>query len=163
MIIHRSLSPRNTNDTNTSSSPQPTSGATTHLLNHTNLVGVLVIAALLVLGIILWLCFGKWSKPIRRFLRREPCSSPVVDDSVGIGSDATKKKKGDEVAPASPTLGRGDADADPEKAAMAQSGSCDCSLDQDAIVEVEVELTPPEKGLQAFTIKSGSQLARLSR
>jgi hypothetical protein len=156
MIIHRSLSPRNTNDTNTSSSPQPTSGAppttTTHL-SHTNLVGVLVIAALLVLGIILWLCFGKWSKPIRRFLRREPCSSPVVDDSVGIGSDAAKKKKGDEVAPASPTLGRGDADADPEKAAMAQSGSCDCSLDQDAIVEVEVELTPPEKVCYAYVYR----------
>jgi hypothetical protein len=151
MIIHRSLFTRNnTTDTNSSSSSQPTT-TTRHILNHTNLVGVLVIAALLILGIILWLCFGKWSKPIRRFLRREPRSSSIDDDnSIGIDThgpaaiDAAKKKK-DGVRPASSALGRGDADADPEKAAIAHSGSCDCSLDQDAIIEVEVDLTPPEK------------------
>jgi hypothetical protein len=159
MIIHRSLFARNTTelDTNTnttSSAPPTTTTTTTHVLSHTNLVGVLVIAALLILGIILWLCFGKWSKPIRHFLRREPCSSV---DGNGPAVDAAKKKKTrrkkekDEVAPTSPALGRTDVDAnadvDPEKAVMEHSGSCDCSLDQDAIVEVEVEveLTPPEK------------------
>ena len=55
----------NNNDTSSiasSATPAPR-------LAHRNLVGVLVIAALLALGLILWLCFGKWSKPIRRFLR----------------------------------------------------------------------------------------------
>lgn len=57
----------NNNDTSstaTSATPAPR-------LAHRNLVGVLIIAALLALGLILWLCFGKWSKPIRRFLRGE--------------------------------------------------------------------------------------------
>ena len=55
----------NNNDTSSTAS----SATPAPRLAHRNLVGVLVIAALLALGLILWLCFGKWSKPIRRFLR----------------------------------------------------------------------------------------------
>ena len=57
----------NNNDTSSTA----TSITPTPRLTHRNLVGVLVIAVLLALGLILWLCFGKWSKPIRHFLRGE--------------------------------------------------------------------------------------------
>lgn len=60
---------RDSNNNDTSSTA--TSTIPTPRLTHRNLVGVLVIAALLALGLILWLCFGKWSKPIRHFLRGE--------------------------------------------------------------------------------------------
>ncbi len=56
---------------NDTSSSATSTGTGTPLLTHRNLVGILVIAALLALGLILWLCFGKWSKPIRHFLRGE--------------------------------------------------------------------------------------------
>jgi len=46
---------------NTSSPATTTTSSHTPLLTHRNLVGVLIIAALLALGLILWLCFGKWS------------------------------------------------------------------------------------------------------
>jgi hypothetical protein len=168
MIIHHSFA-RNTNETHTCPSENPhclstqsddtnlsqTIGAITHkpVLTHTNLVGILVIAVLLILGTVLWLCFGKWSKPIRHFLRREPrCSnsnskrdSSAVRFGIGDGlatttaTDAVKKKE------------VGGTDPDPEKA-MADNCSSHSSLDQDAIEigkkcrdQDNFELAPPGK------------------
>ena len=71
---------------NDTSSNTGTTSTVTPLLTHRNLVGVLVIAALLALGLILWLCFGKWSKPIRHFLRGEQCHNDV---RFGIGDGLT--------------------------------------------------------------------------
>ncbi|KAI0257543.1 hypothetical protein BJV78DRAFT_1349396 [Lactifluus subvellereus] len=181
MIIHHSF-PRNTTEpytcpsenpsclsdqSNNTNSSQTISAITpTPVLNHTNLVGVLVIVVLLILGIVLWLCFGKWSKPIRHFLRGEPRSEQdsTVRFETGDGpARATSAATGMKAAP-----GRGCADL--EKAVLANSGSrssSHSSLDQDAIVvgkgQGQVEPSPPEKVLHAFTIKSGSQLASLNR
>ncbi|KAI0274654.1 hypothetical protein BC834DRAFT_849078 [Gloeopeniophorella convolvens] len=102
-------------------------------LSHRNLIGVLVIAVLLLLGIVLWLCFGKWSKPVRRLLRGEPRDGGAArwvrfGDS---GSDAEK--------------GTAAAHRDAEKTAWRQSASSQGSLDQDAIEIEKVELAMPEK------------------
>jgi hypothetical protein len=76
------------NDTSSSATGATSTNisTTTPLLTHRNLVGVLVIAALLALGLILWLCFGKWSKPIRHFLRGEQRHNNV---RFGIGDGLT--------------------------------------------------------------------------
>jgi hypothetical protein len=92
--------PRNTTDPSTCAPENPScpsalsshTGITrTHLLTR-NLTGVLIIAALLALGLCLWLSFGKWSKPIRQLLRgkshSERNSNANNDTTVrfGIGS-----------------------------------------------------------------------------
>ncbi|KAI0004317.1 hypothetical protein BJV74DRAFT_948605 [Russula compacta] len=162
MIFHPL--PRNTTvDTPTSGSPSnnATSSSITDNtrkppLTHGNLVGVLIIAALLALGLALWLCFGKWSKPIRHFLRGEPRSDGAIDD--GAPKEQVSKK---ESGPP------GNANSDPEKeAAMAESSSSEqSSLDHvdSEKAKANVELALSAKALHAFTIKSGSQLARLGR
>lgn len=38
-------------------------------LSHRNMVGILVLGAVLFVGLVLWLCFGRWSKPVRQFCR----------------------------------------------------------------------------------------------
>jgi hypothetical protein len=65
------LSTQRESNNNNNTSSAATSTTPTSVLTHRNLVGVLIIAALLALGLALWLCFGKWSKPIRHFLRGE--------------------------------------------------------------------------------------------
>ena len=73
---------------NNSTSSAATSTTPPSVLTHRNLVGVLIIAALLALGLALWLCFGKWSKPIRHFLRGESRRHDSDRDSAtrfGIG------------------------------------------------------------------------------
>jgi hypothetical protein len=185
----------------------------TPLLTHRNLVGVLVIAALLALGLILWLCFGKWSKPIRHFLRGEQRHNNNVRFGIGDGLTATpidshrhsttgattsKQSK----AQPGPRSGNA-ADSDVEKAEIVDSSSSSThsSLDREGIkidkdkeetnAKLELEPALPAKVrrpgrdapvlpsvrktsvtdtrwcvwqvLHAFTIKSGSQLARLGR
>lgn len=162
MIIHHSF-PRNTTEPYTcpsgipscpsiqsnNANPSQMSGAITRtpLLNHTNLVGVLVIVALLVFGIILWLCFGRWSKPIRHFLRgKSRCPKQDSTVRIGLGDGLTGATS---AAMATPC-------ADLEKAVLANSGSSSSSsssshisLDQDAIEvgksKEQVEPAPPEK------------------
>ena len=78
----------NNNNNNNNTSSAATSTTPTSVLTHRNLVGVLIIAALLALGLALWLCFGKWSKPIRHFLRGESRRHDSGRDSAtrfGIG------------------------------------------------------------------------------
>jgi hypothetical protein len=128
----------------------PTTSAThtpRALLTRPNLIGVLVIAVLLVLGITLWLCFGKWSKPIRHFVKRKSRSPPSpMYDSTG----ATPFTIGD--GPARSVL-RGPGGANAEKAEImdSSSSSTQCSLlDQDAITINDgdgdkVELALPAK------------------
>ncbi|KAH9014213.1 hypothetical protein EDB84DRAFT_1530327 [Lactarius hengduanensis] len=108
----------------------PTTGAThTPFLIRRNLIGVLVIAALLVLGTALWLCFGKWSKPIRHFFKRKLRSSrhntgatPLWIDNNGPRAVAAQRSVPD--------------GADAEKAESMDSSSSSTQsslLDQDAI------------------------------
>jgi len=40
-------------------------------LEHRNLVGVLIIGLLLIVGLVLWLLFGKSAKPVRHLIRRD--------------------------------------------------------------------------------------------
>jgi len=94
-------------------------------LAHRNLVGVLVIAALLALALALSLCFAKWSKPIRRFLRRERSSSTRVRRGIARDGLPTLTK-----APPSPPSPPPTHAADAEKA---DSSSTQCSLDRDMI------------------------------
>ncbi|KAH9064203.1 hypothetical protein EDB87DRAFT_1388467 [Lactarius vividus] len=139
----------------------PTTGAThTPFLIRRNLIGVLVIAALLVLGTALWLCFGKWSKPIRHFFKGKSRSSSRHNTSatplwIDDGSRAVAAQR---------SVSEG---ADAEKAEIMDSSSSSSTqsslLDQDAIKindENKVELALPAKVLQ---IKSDSRLAGLVR
>jgi hypothetical protein len=142
------------------SDSSPTTGATrTPILTRPNLIGVLVIAALLVLGITLWLCFGKWSKPIRHFfkgkLRSSSRYSTAATGAFGIGDGpravAVPKKVAIPVG------------ANAEKAEIMDSSSSSTQsslLDQDAmkIMEGDKDLALPAKvhipvrrGLQADT------------
>lgn len=139
-----------------------TTGAThTPFLIRRNLIGVLVIAALLVLGTALWLCFGKWSKPIRHFFKKKLRSSssrhntgatPLWIDNNGPRAVAAQRSVPD--------------GADAEKAEIMDSSSSSTQsslLDQDAIKTDDgdkVEVALPAKVLQ---IKSGSRLAGLVR
>ena len=189
------------NDTSSSTTGTTSTSTTTPLLTHRNLVGVLVIAALLALGLILWLCFGKWSKPIRHFLRGEQRHNNV---RFGIGDGLTaaptdRHGTGDTTittlkAPLGPRS-ENVADSDVEKAEIvdSSSSSTQSSLAREGIeidenkeeTKAELELEPalPAKVsrsgrdatsiidtggcvcqvLHAFTIKSGSQLARLAQ
>ncbi|KAF8271378.1 hypothetical protein EI94DRAFT_580068 [Lactarius quietus] len=137
-----------------------TTGAThTPILSRPNLVGVLVIAALLVLGTTLWLCFGKWSKPIRHLFKGKPRSS------YGHNAGATPFGIGDGLrAVVAPKKVPGPEGADAEKAEIMDSSSSTQStlLDQDAIKISENKVQPalPAKVLQ---IKPGSRLAGLVR
>lgn len=162
--------PRNTTDPSTCAPENPScpsalsshAGTTrTHLLSHSNLVGVLVIAALLGLGICLWLSFGKWSKPIRQLLRgklhSERNSNANNDATVrfGIGNGlatdgatAASKSKKTPLGSLKPTR-----DTDVDK------GDENRTMEKGVIVD----LVPPAKVLHAFTIRSGSQLAMLNR
>jgi hypothetical protein len=91
--------PRNTTDPSTCAPENPSCPSASALSTHTgitrthlltrNLIGVLIIAALLGLGLCLWLSFGKWSKPIRQLLRgklhSERNSNANNDTTVRIG------------------------------------------------------------------------------
>lgn len=122
-----------------------TSATHTPFLTRRNLIGVLVIAALLFLGITLWLCFGKWSKPIRHFFKGKSRSSSRYCTGVttfGIGDDSR--------AVAAPRRVSMPGGADAEKAEIMDSSSSAQSslLDQDMIKINEgdkVELTLPAK------------------
>lgn len=144
------LSTRSNDDNSTT-----TSTTTTHThakIGHTNLVGVLVIASLVALALVLSLCFSRWSKPIRRFLRgelrpddSERSSSTDGGDDGGGGSLAIPT-----TLAAAPSSQQGDADDDDDDAEKAgvipDSNSSQCSLDQDAIKEkASVEIALPAK------------------
>src|SRR6266852_5587683 len=117
------------NDTSSSATgaTDTSTSTATPLLTHRNLVGVLVIAALLALGLGLWLCFGKWSKPIRHFLRGDQRHNNV---RFGIGDgltaapiDRTGASTEQSKAPPGPRSGN-TADSDVEKSEMVDSSSC---------------------------------------
>ncbi|KAI0318973.1 hypothetical protein OF83DRAFT_1282253 [Amylostereum chailletii] len=55
----------------TSFQSQDTQSSSSHLANR-NLIGIVVVAVLVLLAVILWLFFGRWSKPIRHFFRCGP-------------------------------------------------------------------------------------------
>jgi hypothetical protein len=153
------LSTRSNDDNSTT-----TSTTTTHThpkLGHTNLVGVLVIASLLALALVLSLCFAKWSKPLRRFLRGEPrpddSERTSTDGGGGGGSLAAPTTL---TAPSSTKASRqqqgdtddDDDDDDAEKANVvpnsnsSSSSSSQSSLDQDTIKEnASVEIALPAK------------------
>lgn len=143
MIVHPL--PRNTTATSGSpynnATPSPiTDNTRKPPLTHGNLVGVLIIAALLALGLALWLCFGKWSKPIRHLLRGETRSDgPMATDNGAPKEQVPKKESGPP----------GNVNSDPEKeAAMAEGSSSEqCSLDYVDTVKAKtnVELALPAK------------------
>ncbi len=130
---------------NDTSSSATSTGTGTPLLTHRNLVGILVIAALLALGLILWLCFGKWSKPIRHFLRGEQRQNnnnvhfgigdrlaAVPTDRPNRNSDATGgTSKLSRAARPGPCDNA--ADSDVEKAEIVDSSSTQSSLDREGI------------------------------
>jgi hypothetical protein len=139
---------RESNNSNNNSNTTTTTTTHTPLLTHRNLVGVLIIAALLALGLILWLCFGKWSKPIRHFLRGESRHRHTNDATVrfGIGDGLAPgpiDRNGATTATVSKAPGpRGNNDAaatgadsdDAEKqAGMVDSCSSQSSLDHEEI------------------------------
>jgi hypothetical protein len=138
------------NDTSSSATGATSTNISTAtpLLTHRNLVGVLVIAALLALGLILWLCFGKWSKPIRHFLRGEQrhnnnnvrfgigdglTAAPIGRHrhSTGATSITTSKQSKAPPGPRSENA----ADSDVEKAEIVEScsSSTQSSLDREGI------------------------------
>ena len=117
------LSSRISNNDTSSSTTGTTSTstrATTPLLTHRNLVGVLVIAALLALALILWLCFGKWSKPIRQFLRGEQRHDDNVRFGIGDGLTIPASKQSKAPPGQCPEI---TADSDVEKAEIVDSSS----------------------------------------
>jgi hypothetical protein len=138
------------NDTSSSatSTTSTSTSATTPLLTHRNLVGVLVIAALLALGLILWLCFGKWSKPIRHFLRGEQRHNNVrfgIGDGLAITTSNQSKAPLEQCSDIT-------ADSDVEKAEIvdSSSSSTESSLDREGIkidkgkeeIKAKLELEP---------------------
>jgi hypothetical protein len=129
------------------SDSSPTTGAThTPNLTRPNLIGVLVIAALLVLGITLWLCFGKWSKPIRHFFKGKLRSSPKYSTAVSTSAFGIGDGLRTVAVPKKVALPVG---ADAEKAEIMDSSSSTQSslLDQDTmkINEGDKELALPAK------------------
>ena len=148
------LSTRSNDDNSTT-----TSTTTTHThakLGHTNLVGVLVIASLLALALVLSLCFAKWSKPLRRFLRGEPrpddserTSTDGDGGSLAVPTTLTVPSSTKETSrQQGVTDDDDDDDDDAEKAnVVSNSGnSSQSSLDQDAIKEnASVEIALPAK------------------
>ncbi|KAI9445182.1 hypothetical protein H4582DRAFT_1913861 [Lactarius indigo] len=124
----------------------PTTGAAhTPFLTRRNLIGVLVIAALLVLGTALWLCFGKWSKPIRHFFRGKSRSSSSRRNN---GATPLWIDDGPRAVAVQRSVPEG---ADAEKAEIMDSSSSSTQsslLDQDAIKIIDgdkVELALPVK------------------
>ncbi|KAI0043212.1 hypothetical protein FA95DRAFT_1563566 [Auriscalpium vulgare] len=59
-------------DSSSSSPPDPAG------LSHRNLIGILILAALGFTALVLWLCFGRWSKPVRQFCRRGSSSQNLA-------------------------------------------------------------------------------------
>jgi hypothetical protein len=125
------------------------------LLGHRNLVGILVIAALLALALILSLCFAKWSKPLRHFLRGEPRSDSKRNSTGGGGGSPFRFGIGNRLA-ATPTSAapttttnasqQGNVDHAEKAGVIPDSDSSQCSLDRDAIKEkVDVEVALPDK------------------
>lgn len=144
--------------TNNASSPATTTTTTnpTHLLTHRNLVGVLIIAALLALGLILWLCFGRWSKPIRHFLRgesRQDENKNTVRFGIGAGpasiNGATASSKQQSAALGSQANANAATDSDDaEKAGIVDSSSSSqSSLDNKGreTTKAKLEPAPPAK------------------
>jgi hypothetical protein len=130
---------RVSNNDTSSSATGATTSTVTHLLTHRNLVGILVIAALLALGLILWLCFGKWSKPIRHFLRGEQRHDVRFGIGDGLTVDRHRHGTGASTIITSkqseaPRSGN-TADSDVEKSEMVDSSSCSTqsSLDRQGI------------------------------
>jgi hypothetical protein len=155
------------NHTSSSATDTTSTGAATPLLTHRNLVGVLVIAALLALALILWLCFGKWSKPIRRFLRGEKRHNDVrfgIGDgltaapidrhrhSTGATAVTAPEQSKARTGPHSGTSGNA-ADSDVEKAEIvnSSSSSTQSSLDREEI-KIDIvknnEVTEAKLGLE---------------
>jgi hypothetical protein len=151
------LSTQRVSNNVTSSSATSATSAATPLLTHRNLVGVLVIAALLALGILLWLCFGKWSKPIRHFLRGEQrhnkvhfgigdglTAAPIDRNRHGTGATTVTTSKQSKAPPGPHSA------SDVEKAEMvdSSSSSTQSSLDREEIktckekTEAKLELEP---------------------
>jgi hypothetical protein len=139
----------NNNNNNNTSSPATGTTNPTPLLTHRNLVGVLIIAALLALGLILWLCFGKWSKPIRHFLRGESrhndnytvrgdgLAPGPIDRSNGATNSTTVSKapgpRGNDDTAAAAAANLDDA----EKPGIVDSSSSQSSLDREEMIETD--------------------------
>ena len=142
------------------SDTSPTTGTThTPVLTRRNLIGVLVIAALLFLGITLWLCFGKWSKPIRHFFKGKSRSSSRYNAGastvfgISDGSRAAAAQKG--VA--------GPKGADVEKAEIMDSSSSSTQsslLDHKFNEGDKLELAVPAKVHIPLSLTSEARLSR---
>jgi hypothetical protein len=137
--------PRNTTaDHNSATSTDNTHAHTS--LAHRNLVGVLVIAALLALALALSLCFAKWSKPIRRFLRRE--RSTRVRSGLARDGLPSLSKPPPPPPPPPPTHA---ADAEKASATIPDSSSTQCSLEIDESKErANVQVALPAKVLSVL-------------
>jgi hypothetical protein len=107
---------------------------------------VLVIAALLFLGITLWLCFGKWSKPIRHFFKGKSRSSSRYNAGAtvfGIGDGLR--------AAAAPKRVPGPEGVDAEKAEIMDTSSSSSSSTQSSLLDHKInerdklELAEPAK------------------
>ena len=156
------LSTRSNNNNATTASTSTTPTTPTHaLLGHRNLVGILVIAALLALALVLSLCFAKWSKPLRRFLRGESRSDSKSNSTEGSSSSSRSRSRfrfrfgirdsravPTSAAPTTKASQQGNVDvAVAEKAGVIpNSDSSQSSLDRDAIKEkASVKVALPAK------------------
>lgn len=141
------------------SDSSPTTGAThTPTLTRRNLIGVLVIAALLFLGITLWLCFGKWSKPIRHFFKRKSRSSRYNAGASTVFGIIDGPR-----AAAAPKGVAGPKGADAEKAEMmdSSSSSTQSSLLGHKFNEGDkLELAVPAKVHISLSLASEARLSR---
>ena len=148
----------NSNNATTASTTTTDTPRTHALLGHRNLVGVLVIAALIAFALVLSLCFAKWSKPIRRFLRGEPrddSKRSSTDGGSGSGGGTPRFRFGighwHGVAAAPTTTAPSTQQGIPNDAEMASvipdsSSSSQSSLDLDTIKEkASVKVALPAK------------------
>ncbi|KAN0128396.1 hypothetical protein V8E53_013785 [Lactarius tabidus] len=146
---------------NNSDSSSTTGATHTPALTRRNLIGVLVIAALLFLGITLWLCFGKWSKPIRHFFKGKSRSSSRYNAGAtvfGIGDGLR--------AAAAPKRVAGPEGADVEKAEImdSSSNSTQSSLIDHKINEGDkLELAVPAKVHISLSLTSEATPPRWTR
>jgi len=148
------LSTQRESNSNNTSSPATGTTTPTPLLTHRNLVGVLIIAALLALGLILWLCFGKWSKPIRHFLRgesRRHTDNDTVRFGIGDGLAPIDRNGATTISKAQAPGPRGNAaaaaddddDSNAEKTGMVDSSSSSqSSIDREDIEVTKAKLEP---------------------